>query len=63
MAACLQGNDDLLEVVQGEVDVLCLFEHVAVKLALCDSLGAGEVHQVELGPAHYLVASLQRSRE
>lgn len=54
----LQGNDDLLQVVQGQVDELGLTQDGAVYVGFADSFRPSQVNQIQLGPPHSLLSSL-----
>ncbi len=56
--ADLQGDDDLLQEVQGQVDVLGLTQDRAQDAGLADALGPGQVHQVHLGALDDLLPDL-----
>ena len=44
--AHLQRDDDLLQEVQGQVDVLCLSEDCSEDACFADALRACQIHQV-----------------
>ena len=46
----LQGDDDVLQMVEGEVDVLGLAEDTPIRSGLCHALGPGKINKVELRP-------------
>ena len=46
----LQSDYDMLQVVEGEVDVLGFLEDPTISTSLSHSLRASQVHQVQLRP-------------
>ena len=48
----LQSNDDLLQVVQGKIDVAGFFEDATINACAAHALTPSQVYEVQLGPPH-----------